>query len=198
MDVRAALIAAEEHLEANLRATPTDALSAQQWRTNETMSIAASLFVLAKSTASSAGPCMAQGPTVSPAPIVSCELTAGHEGGHSSGGMSWTTPDIMRMGRTCGVRWSWPDGETSHYEICTLPAKHTGAHYNEVTRVESVPPAEPTKPIADRLHELVSNWTSGAESFEAFAHKDSAEAGSATALRMCAAELESLLMEGGI
>lgn len=58
---------------------------------------------------------------------------------------------------------------------------------------------EPTKPVADRLHELVSRWQHFAESLDdAGVVEGSKDDGVMTATRVCAIELNDLLMEGGI
>lgn len=145
---------------------------------------------------SNLGPCMDEAPTLNPA---RCVLLAGHDGGHSDGeGMTWTKPVTAR----CGHRWSWPSKTMNHHEICTLAPWHQGPHVNEVTEVsvskDSQPATEPTKPIADRLHELTSNWKSSADSYESVAREGSTEEAFAVQLRACAGDLEVVLMEGGI
>jgi len=57
---------------------------------------------------------------------------------------------------------------------------------------------EPTKHVADRLHELVSSWISNAESFESVAMPGSGEEVRAEMYRICAITLQDLLQEGGI
>jgi hypothetical protein len=94
----------------------------------------------------------------------------------------------------CGFRWSWPDADVNHFEICSLPAKHVGDHRNNTTGVTHAL----TKPIADQLHEATSRWRSHADSFEKVAADGSEETGLVTAFRSCARELEALLLEGGI
>lgn len=98
----------------------------------------------------------------------------------------------------CGFGWSWPDGETSHFEICTEPAKHTGDHRNSVTGIAHVP----TKPVADRLHELVSYFAQerGAANEESTKSGPAGDAavGRFHAYNDAAAKLEALLLEGGI
>jgi hypothetical protein len=58
-----------------------------------------------------------------------CRWPAGHAGPHKSPqGTEWIADE------RCGQRWNW-GGE--HFEICTLPPQHSGAHHNVVTGVRS-------------------------------------------------------------
>lgn len=107
---------------------------------------------------------------------------------------------------------------TRHNQLCTcvwatrqaMSESNTlaGSHHDDTCALylrnfDQLPKA--VKAVSDRLHELVSNWTTGAESFESVAHLgregdglDPEEVGIAKTYRACARDLEALLMEGGI
>lgn len=102
--------------------------------------------------------------------------------------------------RTCGVTWSWREKSetavagTQHFEICTEPMRHTGAHFNQVTNVRGVAD-EPTKTSADQLHELVSY---GKEAAAANRTIEYPAGDVADAYEDLAGKLEAILMEGGL
>lgn len=102
----------------------------------------------------------------------------------------------------CGYRWTWPDSGGSHSEICTKPAGHVGTlHYNGVTGM-STPrlgeKAEPTKPAADRLHELASHLHQAAEKAREVSDRTTSEReeGKVEAYQDAFDKLEEILKEG--
>lgn len=150
--------------------------------------------------AAAASRCGNQAPTVEG---IWCALPSGHDGFHSDG----TTFNPVTWGIQCGVRWSWQGANGKHFEICTQPAEHQGLHYNRATDT-TIAGNEPTKPIADRLHELVSYCRTEEESAIATADQHREDSGltarkypedhEAGVYRELADKLEALLMEGGI
>lgn len=127
--------------------------------------------------------------------VLQCLLADDHPGLHTDReGVKWDNDNPAK----CGVRWSWQGANVRHHEICTELAGHIGQHYNANTDT-TIADNEPTKPVADRLHELVSRWQHFAESLDdAGVVEGSKDDGIMTATRVCAIELNDLLMEGGL
>lgn len=124
-----------------------------------------------------------------------CTLDAGHGGTHHLNQVTGINKrKVDQLADKCGAKPVSPPELVLTTGSCILAEGHEGPH----TDGGKAWGEGPTKPIADRLHELTSNWKSSADSYGSVARDGSTEEAFAVQLRACAGDLEAVLMEGGI